>query len=164
MTSRRALLTTTGLGLTAALAACASITPAAVQTQLQTDTAALAAALQTIPALLAQAGVTVDAATQAQIAKVLADINANAAAIAATVTAPPTNVTTIVSDINLVASLVTPFFPMAGVVVPIVDAALSIGSTLLGEAGIALASAAPLPTPKYSPAAARLILAGAAAQ
>ena len=57
--NRRALLTTTGLGLTAALAACASLTPATVQTQLQTDTAALAAALQTIPALLAQAGWTV---------------------------------------------------------------------------------------------------------
>lgn len=159
---RRTVLTAAPLGLAGFLLACTALTPAAVQTQLQSDTAALAGALSTVPALLAAAGVTVPAGVTTQINNVLADINANAAAIASAATAPPNTVTTIVSDIKLVAGLVSPFFPAAAAVVPIIDAALSLGTVLLAGAGVSLAAAGPLPPPKYTPDQARLILRNAA--
>ena len=160
---RRTLVSAAPLGLAAFLLGCTALTPAAVQTAIQADTSALAGALATVPSLLAAAGVTVPASVTTQLNSVLAEINSNAAAIAAAATAPPNTVTTIVSDIKLVAGLVTPFFPEAAVIVPIVDAALSIGTTLLSEAGVSLASAGPLPPPKYTPDQARVILRNAAA-
>jgi hypothetical protein len=154
--------TLASFGLATLLLSCTSLTPAAVATALQTDTADLNAALQTLPAELTAAGVTVPAATLADITKVLADIQTNAAGIAAASTTSPTNASAIVSDINTVASLVSPFFPEAGLIVPIVDAAVSIGGSLLSEAGVSLA-AAPIagsyrPRSVYAPDAARGIL------
>jgi len=156
--------TLASFGFAALLFSCTSLTPAAVHTQVQADTAALAGALATVPAILAAAGVKVPAATLSDISNVLADINSNAAAIAAAATAPPSNVSTIVNDIKLVASLVSPFFPAAAAIVPIIDAALSIGTALLSGAGLASLAPGMLPPPKYTPDQARVILRNAAAR
>jgi hypothetical protein len=160
MKRRSLFLAATGGAL--GLAGCTALTPAAVQTALQTDTADLAAALDTLPAELSAAGVTVPAATLADINNVISDINTNAAAIASAATTSPTSVSAIVGDITTVASLVEPFFPEAAAIVPLVDAAVSIGGTLLSEAGVSLAAApaARKYTPRtvYAPAAARAIL------
>ncbi len=134
-----------------AFAGCTSLTPS----QLAADVQTVAAGLSALPGLLLQAGAKVSAAVQAQISAALADLQSNASAIAVAATTPIANVQAVVSDINLVGALVTPFFPAAAAIVPLVDAAVSLIGTILAEAGIVSSSTK---AAKYSPDQARLLL------
>ena len=157
---RRTALSSAAIGFTAALLGCTALTPAAAATALQTDTATLNAALQAMSGELKAANITVPPALTA----VLADLNTNATAIGTAITTPPTTVQAILGDIQTIATIATPFFPEIAVFEPLVNAALSMGSVLLADAGITLASAAPAVKPRYTAAEARLILAGMAAK
>lgn len=140
------------------VAACTGTTASQLVIDIQTIDAGLA----TLPALLAAAGVKVSAAVQAQINTALTDIDNQAQSIAAALTTPGVSAQAVVADIKLIAALVTPFFPQAATIVPLVEAAVSLIGTLLSLAGVT--GAAPAPPAKYSPDAARVILRAAAAK
>ena len=137
----------------------AGCTAAQAQSTLQT----LAAGWATLPGLLSGAGVTIPAATLSQVNAAVADLESKATQIGTTVSAPPTKVSALTSDITLVSSLLSPFYPASTAIGLLVNAGVSLIGTLLSEAGVAAATLN-APAPPMTPAAALLILRGAAAK
>jgi hypothetical protein len=157
MISRRLLSTTTAMGAIALAAGCTSTTASAATSDIQT----LAAGVTAIEGDLPAAGVAIPAATLAQVTTAVADINSNAAGIGTAVTVSPTTVATINTDVNLFATLLSPFFPEATFIGIAIEAVVSLIGTIVAETGAKTAAAAP---GRMSAAKARLVLKAAAIQ
>lgn len=145
-----------GTALTAAiLVGCANTPPSTVAADIQT----IAAGLTTIEADLPAAGVTVPAATLAQVNAAIADLTTNANGIGAAAVVSPTTVAAIDQDVQLVATLLTPFFPASTVIGDLVEAGVSLIGTVVAEVSPAKAAAV---SGRMSVAKARLVLKAAA--
>ena len=147
------------------LLACTALIPAAIvagctSAQVTSTLSTLAAGWAALPGLLSGAGVAIPTATSSQITTALNDLQTNAAAIGTAVAAPPTTVSQIVSDIELVSTLASPFFPAATPIGDLIGAGVSLIGTLLSEAGVAGVAGARSNTPKptMSPASALAVL------
>ena len=150
MIQRRTLL----LAGTAALAGCASLTPAAIASDVQL----VATGVQALAPLLGPLGV--PAATIAQVVALAADVSAHVTSIGSVVSSltPPSNVAAIVTDVNAIATMVNPFTMNAAVggqVYTILVAAQALLPAIEAAAGL------PVPTgaaPGMSPDDARSLL------
>jgi hypothetical protein len=140
--SRRALLATAAI---APLAGCAALgiggTP--TPTQLQDDVTTLANGLAGIVTALKSLPVAdqPSATVLAQIQTELDALKADAAAIGATATPNQTVLQQISNAVGIIATLATPFFPVAGTVAMVVQGALAFLPTILGVIGITAAQA-----------------------
>jgi len=140
------------------LLAVAGCVTAPTASQLQTDVTLIANGLSGITsALAALPNSPVPASTLAQINAEIATVKADAAAIASAGSST-TLVTGLTAAVQAIVPLVTPFFPAAPLVAGVVQAAVSLISTVLAQAGIA-GAAVGAPVPTMSPAQARLVLA-----
>lgn len=159
--SRRLFL----LGTSALVAGCSTggtttTTPPTVPA-LTTDVNLVASGFATLEAALAALpNDPVPATILAKINTEVATIQADAGTIASAISATSTSVVTgLTGAIQAVAALATPFFPAAPLVAGVVNAGMSLITTILAEAGITGAPLSGAPAPVMSVAQARLILA-----
>lgn len=160
--NRRQLLRTTATiaasGLV--LAACAgSSSPTPTATQLAQDVNLVAAGLT---AALAQVSAIpgIATATVTQLAGYLATVQADAKIVAAGTAAAGTSVVQeIASGVQSIAAIVMPLVPSSSQITNLINAAISLLPVILAAVGLVAADKV---VPVYTPAAARLILAGAA--
>lgn len=137
MFSRRNLLATAAIAPLAGCALFRGITPS--PTQLQDDVNTLVNGLAGIVSALASAGAPSDV-----LAKIQAEIDAlkaDAAAIGSTVAPNQTILQQISNAVGIIATLATPFFPVAGTVAMVIQAAIAFLPTVLGATGITAARA-----------------------
>lgn len=160
ITRRRAGALLASASVAGLLAGCgAKVPPAAQPSQIATDVELVAAGLTA--AINQVVGLPIPAATIATLKADLAQVQAAAQAVAASVGPVPTaSIQSIVQAVQAIADIVLPMFPATMSFVPVINAALSMLPALLaavGIKGLTLKAQAP----KYSAAEARLILAGA---
>lgn len=156
MNRRSFLATSTAL----AVAACAGKT----QTQLQSDVELIAAGLSGVVAALQglPSGMKpgADIITQAEAA--IADIKANAAEIATSLTPQASTVQAIANAVSTLSTLLAPFFPVAPAIAAVVQAAVALVPVILSAVG----ATAPASAQRVSvtPGQARLTLRAAASK
>lgn len=150
MIQRRTLL----LAGTAALAGCATLTPAAIASDVQL----VATGVQALAPLLGPLGV--PAATIAQVVALAADVSAQVTSVGSVVSSltPPSNIQAIVTDVNAIATVALPLLPntpSGNSARAIILAAQALLPGILASAGL------PVPTgaaPGVSPDDARAVL------
>jgi len=124
---------------------------------LQTDVTLISTGLSGIVASLqATPGINFPAAIAAQAQMILADIQANAAGIAASLTPGPDPVKAVATAVNTLANLLAPYLPQAPGVAALIQAALALIPIVLAMAG--LSGAVKTRRPAMAPEQARAVL------
>lgn len=124
---------------------------------LQSDVTLISSGLSGIIALLqATPGVSLPPAIAAQAQMILADIQANAAGIAASATPGADPVKAISTAVNTLANILAPYLPQAPGVAALIQAALALLPVILAMAG--LTGAVKTRRPTMAPEQARAVL------